>query len=79
MTTWTVWIGLGLLIAVITGATTLIWWKVGDQWANEEYKKFGHGGGSPKGPAPTVISDFDSGFDSDAPKSNAPISNSDAG
>ncbi len=49
---------LTIVIALITGVVTLIWWKVGDQWANEEYKKFGHGGGGPKGPPPTVISDF---------------------
>jgi len=54
------WILLGVLIAVLTGVVTLIWWKVGDQWADEEYKKFGHGGGAPKGPAPTVIASFDS-------------------
>ena len=29
----------------------------------EEYKKFGHGGGAPKGPPPTVIQDFDSQSD----------------
>ena len=28
-----------------------MWWKVGDQWADEEYKKFGHGGGGPQGAA----------------------------
>ncbi len=54
------WILLGILIAVLTGVVTLIWWKVGDQWADEEYKKFGHGGGAPKGPGPTVIADFGS-------------------
>ncbi|MDF1809254.1 MAG: hypothetical protein P1U42_06125 [Phycisphaerales bacterium] len=55
-----IWIILGVLVAVLTGAITLIWWKVGDQWADDEYKKFGHGGGGPQGPTPTVISDFDS-------------------
>ncbi len=64
-----IWITLGVLIAVMTGAVTLIWWKVGDQWADEEYKKFGHGGGAPRGPAPTVIVDFDSDKPS-APKSD---------
>ncbi len=54
------WITLGVVLAVLTGVVTLIWWKVGDQWADEEYKRFGHGGGAPRGPAPTVITDFDS-------------------
>ncbi len=54
------WIIMGVLVAVLTGGVTLIWWKVGDQWADDEYKKFGHGGGGPQGPAPKVINDFDS-------------------
>jgi hypothetical protein len=54
-----IWITLGLFIAFVTVVITLIWWKVGDQWANDEYKKFGHGGGAPKGPPPKVISGFD--------------------
>lgn len=54
-----IWITLGLFIAFVTVVITLIWWKVGDQWANDEYKKFGHGGGGPKGPPPKVITDFD--------------------
>lgn len=49
---------LTVIIAVITAAVTLVWWKVGDQWADDEYKKFGHGGGAPKGPPPKVIKDF---------------------
>jgi hypothetical protein len=51
---------LTVVVAILTAIVTLIWWKVGDQWADEEYKKFGHGGGAPKGPPPTVIEDFDS-------------------
>jgi hypothetical protein len=51
---------LTVVIAILTAIITLIWWKVGDQWADEEYKKFGHGGGAPKGPPPKVIKDFES-------------------
>ena len=40
-----IWISLGLFIGIVTAIFTLVWWKVGDQWADEEYKKFGHGGG----------------------------------
>jgi len=60
---------LTVVIAVLTALITLVWWKVGDQWADDEYKKFGHGGGAPKGPPPTVISDFNaiSGTESSAP------------
>lgn len=51
------WILGGLLLALGAGVFTLVWWRFGDQWADEEYKKFGHGGGRPRaeGPAPTVI------------------------
>lgn len=51
---------LTVVIAVLTAVITLVWWKVGDQWADDEYKKFGHGGGAPKGPPPTVIKGFES-------------------
>ena len=50
---------LTVVIAILTAGITMIWWKVGDQWADDEYKKFGHGGGGPKGPPPKVIEDFD--------------------
>ena len=82
-----VWISLGLFVGLVTAVMTLVWWKVGDQWADEEYKKFGHGGGGPSGPAPKVISNFD---DKDAPQviadtktettsSSKPVHVSDAG
>lgn len=52
-----VWIIAGFVLAVGAALITLAWWKLGDQWADEEYKKFGHGGGRPRqeGPKPTVI------------------------
>ncbi len=58
---WAVWLIGGLLLAVGAGVFTLLWWKVGDQWADAEYKRFGHGGGSPGSSAgeTTVIRDFD--------------------
>lgn len=61
---------LTVIVAILTAIITMIWWKVGDQWANDEYKKFGHGGGGPKGPPPTVIKDFNpiSGTESSDPK-----------
>ncbi len=52
-----------LLLTAFLVAFTIVWWKLGDIWADEEYKKFGHGGGAPKNNnAPTVISGFDSGL-----------------
>lgn len=52
-----VWIIGGFILAVGAAAITIAWWKIGDQWADDEYKKFGHGGGKPRqeGTAPTVI------------------------
>jgi hypothetical protein len=51
------WIIAGAILALAAAVVTLAWWKVGDQWADDEYKKFGHGGGRNRaeGPAPTVI------------------------
>ncbi len=52
-----VWIIGGFILAVGAAVFTLAWWKLGDQWADDEYKKFGHGGGVPRkeGGGPTVI------------------------
>ncbi|MBL4592150.1 MAG: hypothetical protein JKY96_09350 [Phycisphaerales bacterium] len=36
------WIVLAILLALITSVFTLVWWWIGDQWANEEHKKFKH-------------------------------------
>jgi hypothetical protein len=40
-------LGVGLTVG------TIAWWRIGDQWADSEHKKF-HAK-EPKGPAPTVI------------------------
>lgn len=54
------WILLGIFLTLATAAITLIWWWVGDQWADDEYKKFGHGGGVKRVAEHTrVISDAD--------------------
>ncbi len=61
MWNWYIWLGLGLALFVFTTFFTFLWWKVGDQWADAEYKKFGHGGGAgPDLRGATVIKDFDS-------------------
>lgn len=55
---WTFWLIFSLILAFGAGIGTLIWWRVGDQWADAEHKKFGprRGAGSPD--EPTVISGF---------------------
>ena len=53
------WIIGGILLALGASGFTLLWWKLGDQWADDEYKKFGHGGGSPSSNAPKVIKSID--------------------
>ncbi|RMH27477.1 MAG: hypothetical protein D6692_07660 [Planctomycetota bacterium] len=52
-----IWIIGGFILALGAGITTLLWWRLGDQWADDEYKKFGHGGGRPRveGDGPIVI------------------------
>lgn len=41
--------------AVLLTAGTLIWWRVGDAWADAEHKRFKRSGGKPSGPTPIVI------------------------
>lgn len=61
---WYIWLGLGMILLVFSTFFTYIWWKIGDQWADAEYKKFGHGGGGPVDTSKaTVISDLNSGLD----------------
>ena len=55
---WGLWLVGGLVLALGAGAFTVVWWKVGDQWADAEHKRFGHGGGGPVGEAPKVIRGF---------------------
>ena len=60
MFAWYAWLGLGLVLFIFATFFTFIWWKIGDQWADAEYKKFGHGGGVPTDVSKaTVISGFD--------------------
>lgn len=51
------WIIGGIVLAFGAGIITVAWWRLGDQWADDEYKKFGHGGGRPRNEenTPTVI------------------------
>lgn len=46
MDSWALWLVGGLLLAGGAGFFTILWWRIGDQWADAEYKRFGHGGGS---------------------------------
>ncbi|MCC5824442.1 MAG: hypothetical protein LAT64_14265 [Phycisphaerales bacterium] len=66
------WILGGFILAVGAAVITLAWWKLGDQWADDEYKKFGHGGGRPRqeGPKPTVVRSIKN----DQPSSESPSS-----
>lgn len=52
------WIIGGIVLAIGAAVITIAWWRLGDQWADDEYKKFGHGGGRPRrddADRPTVI------------------------
>lgn len=54
---WTFWLIFSLILAFGAGIGTLIWWRVGDQWADAEHKKFGPRANSAD--APKVIQGFD--------------------
>ncbi|KAA0214018.1 MAG: hypothetical protein DYG94_02885 [Leptolyngbya sp. PLA3] len=42
------WLIFAACLAVVGSGLTLLWWRVGDQWADEEHKRFrtGQGEGS---------------------------------
>ncbi len=52
------WLIFSLIVAVLTGVITIIWWWVGDLWADEEHQKF-QPGQTDKNAGATVIRDFD--------------------
>lgn len=56
------WIIFALVLAVVGGVLTIIWWRVGDIWADEENKRFRGGGddADPERSGPVVIRGFDS-------------------
>ena len=49
------WIVLGVILGIATTVLTLVWWKVGDNWADAEHKRFKGKAPRSDGPAPTVI------------------------
>jgi hypothetical protein len=50
------WILLAVVLSVVGGVLTLVWWRVGDQWADEEHRRF-HAGSS-ESQAAQVVKDF---------------------
>ncbi|MCA9287132.1 MAG: hypothetical protein KDA05_01020 [Phycisphaerales bacterium] len=53
-----VMIGIIVLCVVIGVPGTLLWWKIADQWADAEHKRFPVKKGraeTPAGPEPTVV------------------------
>lgn len=55
---WLLWILGGLVLAAGSAAFLIVWWKLGDQWADNEYKKFGRGPAKrPTNEKPEVIDD----------------------
>ncbi|MFI4898382.1 MAG: hypothetical protein ACIARR_11210 [Phycisphaerales bacterium JB059] len=63
---WVFWLILSVILALGAGFGTLIWWKVGDQWADAEHKKFGPRSNQTRAEAPRVIH----GFDDDEPRAS---------
>lgn len=38
------WLIFAACLAVVGSLLTLLWWRVGDQWADEEHRRFRSGG-----------------------------------
>lgn len=38
------WLIFAVILAVVSGVLTIVWWRVGDIWADEENKRFRSGG-----------------------------------
>ena len=55
----TFWLVMAVILALGAGFGTLIWWRVGDQWADAEHKKFGSRQTRSRADAPKVIQGFD--------------------
>lgn len=60
------WIAFTVVLMAVIAGLTLAWWKIGDQWADAEHKRF-----APKqaqGPRPTVIRDGPGGPEPAGPR-----------
>ncbi len=51
------WIVLAIILAVLGAILTIAWWRVGDQWADEEHRRFKSSDGQDTS-AHTVIPNF---------------------
>ncbi|MCL4740781.1 MAG: hypothetical protein KJZ54_01105 [Phycisphaerales bacterium] len=62
-----------VVVAVLGVPFILLWWKIADQWADEEHKRFGRTK-APEGPAPRVVRGFDSPASADpAAPASSPV------
>lgn len=58
------WLIFAVVLAVVGGVLTIVWWRVGDVWADEEHKRFRPGDETdPERTGPMVIRGFDSTAD----------------
>lgn len=53
------WLIFAACLAVVGSILTLLWWRVGDQWADEEHKRF-HAGREDHDRGATVVRGFGS-------------------
>ncbi|MBX3322299.1 MAG: hypothetical protein KF757_04860 [Phycisphaeraceae bacterium] len=51
------WIVLAIVLSVLGAILTIVWWRVGDQWADEEHRRFKSNHG-PDNTTHTVIPNF---------------------
>ena len=69
------WIIFSVILAIIAAVLTIVWWRVGDIWADEEHKRFrgGDDEADPERTGPMIIRGFDSTADRPQPPSDRPV------
>lgn len=67
------WIAFALVSSVVGAVLTIAWWRVGDQWADEEHKRFHAGWGDQPEPGQVI-----KGFRTDPDQSAEANTNIDA-
>lgn len=49
------WVLFAVVLGIALVVATLAWWRIGDQWADAEHKKFAAKPRDPNAPKPRVI------------------------
>ncbi|RMH14236.1 MAG: hypothetical protein D6695_01850 [Planctomycetota bacterium] len=66
------WLIFGIVLGVVGAVLTLVWWRIGDNWADEEHRRFREGLNDDAEAGATVIRGFGAKDDARDPSTSEP-------